>query len=154
MTTQDAIDVLKERSAWIKQHFEESTHAEAIDTVVAELENPLPTDNELMKILYDLRDRDIAVSDAYERITLSSKNTENKKGLDDRLRDKLIEQPDNQKGLSSKKDMELPTDEQIREMSNEYARKHTEPKGRVCFKQTIWVSKRCNMDERFNTGKE
>ena len=37
MTVNEAIEVLKERSAWIKQHFEESTHAEAIDTVLNEI---------------------------------------------------------------------------------------------------------------------
>ena len=38
MTVNEAIEVLKKRSAWIKQHFEESTHAEAIDTVVEHYE--------------------------------------------------------------------------------------------------------------------
>ena len=47
MKLNEAIDVLKERSAWIKLHFKESTHAEAIDTVVAELEKPLPTDEQI-----------------------------------------------------------------------------------------------------------
>ena len=43
MTLKEAIEVLKERSAWIKQHFDESTHAEAIDTVVEWAEKPIPT---------------------------------------------------------------------------------------------------------------
>ena len=41
MKLSEAIDVLKERSAWIKLHFKESTHAEAIDTVVAEYEKSM-----------------------------------------------------------------------------------------------------------------
>lgn len=37
---------------------------------------------------------------------ISHINTGNKTALDDSLREKLIEQPDNQEGLSNKKDME------------------------------------------------
>ena len=49
MKLNEAIEVLKERSAWIKLHFEESTHAEAIDTVVAHLtsENKRDLDDSL-----------------------------------------------------------------------------------------------------------
>lgn len=43
MKLNEAIEVLKERSAWIRSYFGESTHAKAIDTVVAELEKTLPT---------------------------------------------------------------------------------------------------------------
>ena len=43
MKLNEAIEVLKERSAWIKLHFKESTHAEAIDTVVKALEKPTYT---------------------------------------------------------------------------------------------------------------
>ena len=50
LTLKEAIEVLKERSAWIKQHFEESTHAEAIDTVVAEFEKPKFTLSQMVEI--------------------------------------------------------------------------------------------------------
>lgn len=43
MNMKEAIEVLKERSEWIKKHLPESPHAKAIDTVVAELENPTYT---------------------------------------------------------------------------------------------------------------
>lgn len=44
---------------------------------------------------------------------LSHINTGNKTGLYDRLQEKSIEVSDSQEGLSNKKDMELPSDEQI-----------------------------------------
>jgi len=50
---------------------------------------------------------------------LSLINTKNKMGLDDSLDDKSIEQPDSQEGLSNKKDMELPSDEQIEQFALE-----------------------------------
>jgi len=73
MKLNEAIEVLKERSAWIKQHFEESTHAEAIDTVVAHL------------------------------------TSENKRDLDDSLRDKAVEQPENKDNTSHKLDKKYET---------------------------------------------
>lgn len=50
---------------------------------------------------------------------LSHINTENKKGLDDRLQEKSIEVSDSQGNLSYKKDGELPTDEQIEQYALE-----------------------------------
>ena len=47
LTLKEAIEVLKERSAWIKEHFEESTHAEAIDTVVEYCEQKTYTPAEM-----------------------------------------------------------------------------------------------------------
>ena len=41
MKLNEAIEVLKERSAWIRSYFGESTHAKAIDTVVAEVEKSM-----------------------------------------------------------------------------------------------------------------
>ncbi len=66
MKLSEAIKLLKD---YLKGDFvDDYKLCEAIDTVVAELGKPLPSDKELMKILYDLRDRDIAVSDAFARI--------------------------------------------------------------------------------------
>ena len=50
---------------------------------------------------------------------LSHINTGNKTGLYDRLQEKLIEVSDSQEGLSNKKDMELPSDEQIEQYALE-----------------------------------
>ena len=38
MKLNEAIEVLKERSAWIRSYFGESTHAKAIDTVLSEID--------------------------------------------------------------------------------------------------------------------
>ena len=50
---------------------------------------------------------------------LSSINSGNKTGLDDRLQEKSIEVSDSQEGISNKKDMELPSDEQIEQYALE-----------------------------------
>ena len=72
MKLNEAIEVLKERSAWIRSYFGESTHAKAIDTVVAELEKPLPTDEQIKQSITEAVEkekeciRQFLIDDGYE----------------------------------------------------------------------------------------
>lgn len=90
----------------------------------------------------------MTLKDAYERLkwlsdqlksspmkeaidtVLSSKNTEKKIDLDDRLDIQLIEKTGNQQIISSKKDRKLPTNEEIVNEANEIGEKEYWPIGR------------------------
>ena len=74
------------------------------------------TITEAIELLKDYRKGDFVddykLCEAIDTV-LSHINTGNKTGLYDRLQEKSIEVSDSQEGLSNKKDMELPSDEQI-----------------------------------------
>ena len=55
MNTKEAVNVLKSHNEWRRRHVEDMPHGpatigEAIDTVVAEVEKPLPSDEELKEL--------------------------------------------------------------------------------------------------------
>ena len=72
MKLNEAIEVLKERSAWIRSYFGESTHAKAIDTVVKELEKHLLTDDQIKQSITEAVEKDkecirqFLIDDGYE----------------------------------------------------------------------------------------